>query len=54
MWSILVDIQQNVSKILTENQAVRREVEELKSSLKSSDVQIANLKQLIEGSSATF
>ena len=54
MWSILVDIQGNVSKILTENKALRREVEDLKSSLESSDVQIANLKQLIEGSSATF
>lgn len=54
MWSILVDIQENVSKILTENQAVRREVEELKSPLESSNMQIANLKQLIEGSSATF
>ena len=54
MWSILVDTQGNVSKILTENQALRREVEDLKSSLESSDVQIANLKQLIEGSSTTF
>ena len=53
MWNILCEIKSDVSKILAENVALRKDVEDLKSSLQISDAQIASLKQTADSIAAT-
>ena len=53
MWNILCKIKSYVSKILAENIALKKDVEELKSSLQISDTQTASLKQTVDNISTT-
>ena len=50
MWNMLCEIKSDVSKILAENLALRKDIEELKSSLQISDTQIASLKETVDNS----
>lgn len=53
MWNILCEIKSDVSKILAENIALKKLVQELKSSLQVSDTQIASLKQTVDNIATT-
>ena len=54
MWNMLCEIISDVSKILAENLALRKNVEDLKSSLQISNTQIAGLKQTVDNIAVTL
>ena len=48
MWKMLLDIKSDLSKILTENLALRKDVEELKSAVHFNDSNMAALKTAVD------
>ena len=52
MWNILCEIKSDVSKILAENVALKKDVEDLYFSLQISDAQIVSLKQTADSIAA--
>lgn len=48
MWKMLLDIKSDLSKVVTENLALRKDVEELKSAVHFNDSNMATLKTAVE------